>query len=446
MGGRLLCAMLLLFALSGAPVTAVPEPRVPGASDNVELVAQLPDIQTMGGRFAGGLLYTTGTAGLRIYDVSNPVLPMLKGALPVPTFSNEDVEVSVSRKLVLLSSDLGGEGVGWLLVVDVSSPATPAITGRLVYPTLGTDPKGNDLNGVGHIANCIADCRRYAWITGARDGLMLVVDLKDPAKPVPAGWFAPTPGHSNTALGGDTGFVHDVHTDHLGSVWVTGSGGIARLDPRDGVHPRELMSSRKTDNDRLDQLTMHNSERLDAKTLLVTEEDWIEPQCNGGNEGSFQTWRVPRGGRDRRLTPLDQWTTELGTYTDGGAPAAVACSSHWFDLNRRTKVVADAWYQQGIRFLEVRNPRDIRQVGYYIPPWESGGLGFSQALWVPGHNDLVYGMSLTSGLTVLRIANGGAGGRTVTAPVLPEWLGPANHLGFRPHPVFGYTCLLPSAA
>ena len=77
----------------------------------------------------------------------------------------------------------------------------------------------------------------------------------------------------------------------------------------------------------------------------------------------------------------------------------------------------------------------VRNVAALVPPFETGGLGFSQALWVPGHRDYVYGMSLTSGLTVLRFT-GTAHAPTVVAPVLPEWLSAERPIGFAPSPAF----------
>lgn len=421
-------------------------PAVPGASSNVSLVTVFPDIQTMGGRFIGHYLVTTGTAGMRIYDATNPEQPALVSDLPMPIFSNEDVEISMSRKLVLISSDLGGQQVpGSLVVVDIADPSKPAIRGVLSYATVPT-PHGERIQEVGHIANCINDCARYAYVTGGSAGSVLVVDLADAAVPKAAGWVQPFSNKANPTV--KSGIVHDVFSDSRGGVWVTGSEGISDLDVRNPLRPKERVRTRQADADRLDQLVFHNTERLDSRTLLITEEDWLTANCKTSislkkrDEGSFQTWEIPKGDRGF-LKPLDQWTTELGQYVDGGAPAAVACSSHWFDVNAR-KIVAASWYQQGIRFLDVSKPRDIRQVGYYIPPWESAGLGFSQTLFVPGHDDLVYGMSLTSGLTVLRIDRGGAKAPTVVAPVLRQWFGP-RPVSFQPHPRFGYACPIGAA-
>jgi FAD-dependent urate hydroxylase len=41
------------------------------------------------------------------------------------------------------------------------------------------------------------------------------------------------------------------------------------------------------------------------------------------------------------------------------------CSAHYFDV--RDGLVAQAWYESGTRFLDVSDPSNIRQVGYWIP-------------------------------------------------------------------------------
>jgi hypothetical protein len=60
------------------------------------------------------------------------------------------------------------------------------------------------------------------------------------------------------------------------------------------------------------------------------------------------------------------------------------------------------------------------------------------ALFAPGRDDLVYAMSLSTGLAVLKLRAGGAGARTVIAPVPAQWLsGCATACRWQPHPVFG---------
>ena len=59
----------------------------------------------------------------------------------------------------------------------------------------------------------------------------------------------------------------------------------------------------------------------------------------------------------------------------------VNCSSHWFEVSEG--LVAVGWYEQGTRFLDVHNPRDIRQVGFYLP---ANGSTWG-AYWSPDRPD-----------------------------------------------------------
>ena len=59
------------------------------------------------------------------------------------------------------------------------------------------------------------------------------------------------------------------------------------------------------------------------------------------------------------------WTTELNELANptGRSPATGNCSAHWFD--EQGGLLAQGWYDQGVRFLDISNPRDIKQVAYY---------------------------------------------------------------------------------
>ena len=48
----------------------------------------------IGARFRDGLMYVTTTEGLNIYDITDPELPVPVGALPLPHFENEDVDLA----------------------------------------------------------------------------------------------------------------------------------------------------------------------------------------------------------------------------------------------------------------------------------------------------------------------------------------------------------------
>ncbi|MGH2829831.1 MAG: LVIVD repeat-containing protein [Actinomycetota bacterium] len=408
------------------------------ASSNVSLALTIPDTGGVGGRFvrdgATTWYFMTGYSGLRIYDATNAELPVLTGVLPVPMWENEDVDVSASRKLVLLSVDDMGQG-GGLYVVSWATPRVPELLAFLEYPP-----------GAGHIANCIADCARYAYVTGAADGVLHIVDLQDPASPrvLPnVITKAQNPaGRGNGAF--RNGVVHDVNSESATRVWTTGSGGTTMLDVTDPLNPVKKYEIPASVNGQHNQFIHHNSIRLDASTVLVTEEDWLQPQCgdlDDGEQGEFQTWAIPATATGN-LAFRDSWTTELGTYVQDGAAVTVTCSSHWFTVNDN-KVVAVGWYDQGVRFLDVSDPSNIRQVGYWIRP--SAGLGASAGLYHPVRDDVVYVPDYERGLDVLKIAGGGANAQTVVAPIRKEWLQPGIQFRAEPHPVFGWACQRPAA-
>ena len=100
--------------------------------------------------------------------------------------------------------------------------------------------------------------------------------------------------------------------------------------------------------------------------LAITEEDYAKPTCEG--QGSLQTWRITderNADGTIKLELLDLWTTELNELANatGRSPATANCSAHWFDEDGG--LLAQGWYDQGVRFLDISNPRDIQQVGYY---------------------------------------------------------------------------------
>ena len=117
-------------------------------------------------------MYVTSVSGLRIYDISDPAAPAEVGALALPHFENEDVDLG--GDILLISND-AAESTGILYVIDISDPTAPAIAST--FP-MGGDPVEG---GPGHTASCIKNCQ-FAWVTDT--GGIRVIDLRDPTAPV----------------------------------------------------------------------------------------------------------------------------------------------------------------------------------------------------------------------------------------------------------------------
>ena len=361
----------------------------------------------IGARFSedGATMYVSSATGLQIYDVSQPEAPKQLSELPLPHFENEDVDVG--RDTVVITNDPSFSGVGMIYLIDVSDPAAPAL--RSALPTSDTTQNG-------HIANCIAGCD-YLYTTGTAEGLS-VYDIRDLAAPKFVKTI-PLPGE---------GFTHDVHVDALGRGVGDGGGRDVRLrrvrsaepgaavpvGPVDHQHRRRAPRLRRLRPARLPapqhapHLDQHErrgrAERGaggQGNVVAITEEDYLKPTCEG--QGSVQTWRItdernPDG--SIKLELLDMWTTELNELVNftGRSPVTGNCSAHWFD--EQGGMLAQGWYDQGVRFLDISNPRDIKQVAYYATTGTFWAAYFAPL--DPTHGT-VYALDLTSGIDVLYV-------------------------------------------
>lgn len=550
-------ASLMLAAPAAAQGPTFGSETLPLKSDNVSLLATLPVGKPIGARFRDQLMYVTGTEGLEIYDVARPELPVLTGALPLPHFENEDVDLG--GDILLISND-PSEGLGFLYVVDISNPRLPKLRGVLqngvgdgqaqdLLDIFGVPPVGGlPDTGIGHTASCVkADCS-WAYLAGTSKGIT-IVDLRNPAEPKIAGGFVP----DITGLA-----THDVQVDATGIAWIVGAEGTAGYDVTDPLRPALVARSDETiknsgqlgipsipddpifhlgesiggDGETPIDLIHHDSLRLgtlagvaparapegstivsvtppaeraararalarcralqrakrrracihrvrqryasrasaragarggsfalapfaqeagrtypaggDSPLFGVVEEDYNRPTCKGA--GSFQTWgltdeRTSTGAA--KLGLLDMYTTELEklvTDQSGWAPVTGLCSAHYFDY--RDGIVAGGWYEEGTRFLDVRDPANIRQVGYWVPTkGETWSVVFPPT---DPTGTIVYALDFARGIDVLRLDRSDLEPRR--APIRRSWLQGAadtSRTGLTVRSRYGYVCRIP---
>lgn len=405
-----LSTTLLLALTAAAQAAPVAPPAV--KSDNVSWKATLDEPLIISARFRDRHMFVSTLRGLSVYDVADPRAPRKAGSLDLPHFENEDVDLHGD---VLLISNDPAEGSGRLWTIDISDPARPAI--------LGSVDTGNAVSGLGHTASCIDRCR-FAYLAGGPNGID-VYDLTDPKAPRKA---------ANAKVPEVSGGIatHDVQVDRSGLAWIAGFGGTAAYDTTDPLKPKLVArtddSAKSTyisefglgDGKGLNDFVHHNSLRLpdaegrDSDVVLITEEDYTRPGCQGA--GSFQSWRI---GADKVLRNVDQWSVEADR-TKGRA----FCSAHYFDA--RDGLVAGGWYEQGLRLLDVTDPADIRQVGYWIPD----GTETWGALYPPTDPSgrVVYVLDTTRGIDVLEVDRDNA---AVTLPPPPKRLPVGDAGAFR---------------
>lgn len=416
-------AAIVLVLLAAVQTAHTVPPAAGGAlgSANVDFLANIPDLPAIGGRILGGKMYVTTIQGVRIYDVSTGI-PLLIGALELPHWQNEDADTDGRLLLVAADYFAGPSVVHNVVVIDVSIPHAPLV--RSVVR----------LNGGGHTVSCVgwSNGQRtcdFAWTRGGD-----VLDLRDPSNPVIRG--------RRDAYGG-----HDTNVDAAGIAW-TGNNAIFDIKQYSAANLMTLPllgsgafgwhNSLRPDAELASATTLSNATVEQGELVYGTDENWLAAWNNiCFDDGPFVVSRARSNS-----TGTSWWTERLATFKIGrgtvpnAKPAAATCSSHFFD--EHDGVVATAWMEQGIRFLDVTRAatdRRVTQIGYFMPAAGSAWMArFNNVTTGPLPGLYVYTFDVIRGIDVLRFT-GTAGAPEVLAPgynPVPETV--------RPDPEWGYAC------
>jgi hypothetical protein len=403
-------ALGALVVAFGAPSADAIGPGLPplAKSSNVAHLGNVATGPAFGMVFKDHWAFVTGPTGLTVLDIAAPAAPVVVAAHPLPHFENEDVDLCGNT--VLITNDREARDLGSILYAfDISTPSSPAL---ISVTPVGLTGNGR---GAGHIANFVAaDCSQM-WLDGGDH--VEVFDMTNPAAPRSLGKF-----QSAASLSANFNVSHDTERDSKGILWSVGGGGAAGYRLTEDPLAPQLVSSTGAagvNPSPYNDFILHNSKR-NGQTLLITEEDYVDTDetppggCRG--QGKFETWSIAM--RPGGLTPLDTWMTEMNS-SDSKAAATVNCSSHWFEVSK--DLVAVGWYEQGTRFLDVHDPRNIRQVGFYLP---ANGSTWA-AYWSPTDpsRSIVYTADAYLGVDVLRIDRKAdlSTMPALTAPIPASW-------------------------
>jgi len=441
---------LAVAALLAVPLSAPPSHAAPPAgsiSKGVTYLANIPELRTaISINFIGNTMFASTVTGIYSYDVSNPATPKLLGALPQYIWENEDVDVDAKRHLLFLSRDPRGFTspattafpYGAVQVIDVSNPAVMVQKSITLLPS-------------GHTTTCVDSCR-YTWTAGPAAAItdpsdwggrpVWALDMRDPANPVKCPHAIDADEND-----GKTDYTHDVQVDSQGIAWISGSGAVrgywvtgthrnaqtGRMQRATGCDPVPYAGG----GTNLGQLTtrdgvMHNSYHPSylKDVVVATEEVTGAPNC--ASFGKLVTYDLKdtyggAGFRSTKANPfrmkvLDTWTPEKQVGSSG-------CDSAHYFKDRGDGLLAMAFYGQGTRFLDVRDPKNIKQVGFYRPD----DADVWAAYWRPG--GYVFVADFMRGVDVLKV---GSLKNVVAAPAVSR-----PNLN-RPDPVWKWLCQVPA--
>ncbi len=333
------------------------------SSDNVEWIRHIPiSIDGVGGRVVGRYFYTNDQNKVMIFDLKDPLNPVMTDFYPMPQewlLSREDIDTN--GKIMVVPN------LGSLYILDVEDKSNITLIG--------------ETNGGQHTQSCILDCK---WAYGS-DGN--IHDLRDPENPklMKEKWGTGLP-----AGGG-----HDVEEIAPGFV-LTATQPIMLLDVHNPLKPKLLAQGRSADG-----RFIHTGRwaSLSDKFLLMAGETNFRPRCNETN-GAFMTWDASKWRKTHTFTMIDEYRMTNGTYTDG-KPAVnqVGCSSHWHEPHPDFKnggIVAAAFFEHGTRFIDVSSTGKIKEVGWHVP-W-AGSTG--AIYWVT--DKILYAVDYNRGIDILK--------------------------------------------
>ena len=361
--------LLTVALLAGMTVATTPSSparsQIPAhfATDNIEYVKTAVDqTDTSGGVFLGDYVYITTARALSIFDITDPLNPVLTGVLPLPQqpqFSEEDPDTN--GKILLVGT------LGILFVVDVEDKTNPTIIGQLE----GADE---------HTVSCVLDCK---WAYGSEGA---IVDLRDPTQPKLAGnWTEGMPATGS----------HDVTEFKPGHI-ITSSSPIMYLDASENpAKPKLVGVGPAGEGDYMHgNLWPHGGE--DRFLLFGTESTG---DCGGSEtSGRFQTWDTSKFARTHTFSQIDEFALENGNPMEGNAATNSFCG-HWFTTHPTYDnggLVAFSSYEHGVRLYQVTSEGKIKEVGWFLPV---GGAS-SAAYWVTDR--IIYSLDYQRGLDILR--------------------------------------------
>src|SRR5215212_6811121 len=175
-----LAGVIAAYTAMPAPAPNIPAEPPPATSTNVHVLGHIPG-SAAGMNFRDHYAYVSGWGGITVLDIAKADTPRLVGALPLPHFENEDVDVCGDVLLVVndrVTKDFGAV----MYVVSIANRTSPTL--EAVLP-LGLTGNGR---GAGHIANFVKPDCSQVWVDGGDH--VEVVDLTAPRTPKSLGKFA----------------------------------------------------------------------------------------------------------------------------------------------------------------------------------------------------------------------------------------------------------------
>ena len=331
------------------------------------------DIAAAGLQYCGASRYDIGAdRGLMLWDVTRPENPLQIGYLRTACCTRGVHELEVQHR-----ADLGRT------FVYASVP-----TSR--YPDVGTLSGVRDTNG---------------------DGDFRLFDITNPAAPFQVSeWAIQDAGGPFAGYGcdPDANYGHSAEPSADGklafvSYWDSGFVALDLTNPANPVFKGRTVYEADEDGD------AHSSQYDEARKLLFSADEDFCKTSGSGTEKGFGYLRVYDYSKLGAPKQIGEYRTPntLGGSDQGAGDYTI----HNNFLVGTT--LYTSWYTDGVRVIDVANPRAPKEVGFFVPPAsvnpikpsQRGVLTNTTQVWgvvVDEATGLVYASDMNSGLWILR--------------------------------------------
>jgi hypothetical protein len=335
--------------------------------------------------------------GTSLYDVSDPLHPkfLLKMDIPMGWHSHK---VRAQDGIMIVNYEKFREGApdfgGGLGIFDVSNPSRPKLINKWQVSTTGS----------GGVHRFSFD-GRYAYISPTAEGyvgnIMKILDLADPAKPEEvSSWWIPG---QHIAGGEDYPWDNFVtprchHPLRLGdrlyvSYWHHG---FFILDIADMARPKLISSVNSSPAFPHPTHTALPIPWLlkERNILIVADEDVAKLRPSAP---AF-SW-IYDITDERQPMPISTFQVE-GIDVDG-KPQEAMTGCHQPSEKFFNNIIPFAWFEQGLRLVDISDPFKPREVGFYEPDVPAGYPRVSSNDVTMDERGLVYLLDRQQGLDII---------------------------------------------
>jgi hypothetical protein len=418
-------ALVTTVALAGTPATAQAAEHKNmeliarnGLNGNGNLGEGYGEVKTRDGRRILYAAHESGPKCFSVLDVTHPRSPRLLLQVDVPEANTRCNSLDLSGSVLTVANQINDEtqpgGIAGLRIFDIGDPVAPKQIGFF-------DTSGPFSRGVHFV--WFADGRHAYISTGMRDfhprrpdlddQIYVALDLKNPSRPREVGrwWWPgtrvgdseplPTP---NEVDNGCRSHNIDVFPDRPNRAYVGYIDcGLAVLDISDEAHPKPVAMH---DDSPPASGFAHTLQPIRGGRYIVTSHEAVEDKCADGDKRVDIYRNRPRSTLTK-VSTLPNPANAADLCSRGGRFGAHNLfektpdePTWWSD-----RVVFGSFFNGGVRAYDVSNPADPREIAYYVPeapPNSEVGTIQINDVYVDDRGVIFAGDRFTGGLYVLR--------------------------------------------